>query len=209
MWEGARTRQVQLRWTQADGAGENNVKLPQKLVRSLSNSSSCCVCFFSLPSQTAPTESQVLRFPSGKATVRGWEALAALLKKLRCCRPRGAADPNPFFCPAWRCQALDPSRAQTCSGLVPAASRALGSSWMGEKQRGRCKLKITKERPRSTTALLPSPLGRAELTQGCPARAGGCGEPSLVGGPHSPLPHRSALRVPRGTAGLSEANQRL
>lgn len=33
MWEGARTRHVQLRWTQADGAGENNVKLPQKLVK--------------------------------------------------------------------------------------------------------------------------------------------------------------------------------
>lgn len=174
----------------------------------MSNSSSYCF-FFSLPSQTAPIESQVLWFPPGKATVRGWEALAALLEKPRCCSPRGAADPDPFFCPAWRCRALDPSRAQTCSGLVPAASRALGSSWMGGKQRERCKLKSTKEHPRSTTALLPRPLGRAELTQGCPARAGGCGEPSLVGGPHSPLPHRSALRVPRGTTGLSEANQRL
>lgn len=105
--------------------------------------------------------------------MRGWEALAALLEKSRCCRPRGAADPDPFFCPAWRCRALDPSRAQTCSGLVPAASRALGSSWMGEKQRERCKLKSTKEHPRSTTARAAEPPGAGRAHPRVPSTSWG------------------------------------
>lgn len=143
VWEGARTCQVQLRWSQADGAGKNNMKLPPKFVRSLSNSSS--YFFFSLPPQTALIESQVLKFPPGKATVRGWETLAAPLEKPRCRRPL-------LPCPARRRRALDPSRAQTCSGLVPAASRVWGSSRTGGKQREMGELKSAEERPRSTTA---------------------------------------------------------
>lgn len=60
MWEGARTtHQFQLLTCQGDRAGENKVKLSQRLVKSLTGSSSHC--FASLSRRTVQP-----RYPSAK-----------------------------------------------------------------------------------------------------------------------------------------------
>lgn len=64
---------------------------------------------------------------------------------------------------------------------------------MGEKQRGRCKLKITKERPRSTTALLPSPPGAGRAHPRVPSTSWGL-RGALPGG-GTPLSSPTPLRI--------------
>lgn len=75
MWEGARTtHQFQLLTCQGDRAGENKVKLSQRLVKSLTGSSSRCFSSLCLHAELFNHDTASAK---GKTSVQGCGALVA------------------------------------------------------------------------------------------------------------------------------------